>query len=96
MNLDANRLSGFILQKDVYTTNILYENNLVCDSNLKNIVPFRPKSGRVPQDPTTCIQILKQICPIPLTTKNSNVFLFRNKIKTKKLKNKKLKFPFIL
>ena len=93
MNLDANRLSGFILQKDVYTTNILYENNLVCDSNLKNIVPFRPKSGRVPQDPTTCIQILKQICPIPLTTKNSNVFLFRNKIKTKKLKNKKLKFP---
>ena len=93
MNLDANRLSGFILQKDVYTTNILYENNLVCDSNLKNIVPFRPKSGRVPQDPTTCIQILKQICPIPLTTKNSNVFLFRNKIKTKKLKNKKWKFP---
>ena len=91
MNLKKNKLSGFILQKDVYTTNILYENNLILTKNLKNIVPFRPQSGRVPQDPTKCIQILKQICP--QTTKDLSIYLYKDYFKTKKLKNKKLKFP---
>ena len=91
MNLKKNKLSGFILQKDVYTTNILYENNLILNKNLKNIVPFRPKSGRVPQDPTKCLQILKQICP--QTTRDLSVYLYKDFWKTKKLINKKLKFP---
>ena len=91
MNLKKNKLSGFILQKDVYTTNILYENNLILTKNLQNIVPFRPQSGRAPQDPTKCIQILKQICP--QTTKDLSIYLYKDYFKTKKLKNKKLKFP---
>ena len=97
MNLNpenSHKLSGFILQKDVYTTNILYENNLIPDtSKLKYILPFRPKSGRIPQDPSTCIRIMKQIYPIPFVTNMDNIFFIKKNLKSKKLKNKKLKFP---
>ena len=97
MNLNpenSHKLSGFILQKDVYTTNILYENNLIPDtSKLKYILPFRPKSGRIPQDPSTCIRIMKQIYPIPFVTNIDNIFFIKKNLKSKKLKNKKLKFP---
>ena len=95
LNLEnSHKLSGFILQKDVYTTNILYENNLIPDtSKLKYILPFRPKSGRIPQDPSTCIRIMKQIYPIPFVTNMDNIFFIKKNLKSKKLKNKKLKFP---
>ena len=95
LNLEnSHKLSGFILQKDVYTTNILYENNLIPDtSKLKYILPFRPKSGRIPQDPSTCIRIMKQIYPIPFVTNMDNIFFIKKNLKLKKLKNKKLKFP---
>ena len=93
MNLNSEKLSGFILQKDVYTTNILYENNLIPNINLKNILPFRPKSGRVPQDPKNCLQILRQIGPIPNILNIKDIYIYKKNIRTKKLKNKKLKFP---
>jgi hypothetical protein len=95
LNLEnSHKLSGFILKKDVYTTNILYENNLIPDtSKLKYILPFRPKSGRIPQDPSTCIRIMKQIYPIPFVTNIDNIFFIKKNLKSKKLKNKKLKFP---
>ena len=95
LNLEnSHKLSGFILQKDIYTTNILYENNLIPDtSKLKYILPFRPKSGRIPQDPSTCIRIMKQIYPIPFVTNMDNIFFIKKNLKSKKLKNKKLKFP---
>ena len=35
MNLITPKLSGFILQKDVYTANILYENDLIPMKNIK-------------------------------------------------------------
>ena len=93
MNLNSGKLSGFILQKDVYTTNILYENNLIPNTNLKRILPFRPKSGRIPQDPTPCVQIFKQIGPIPDPLKFEDFFILKKDFRTKKLKKRKLKFP---
>ena len=93
MNLYTNKLSGFILQKDVYTTNILYENNLIPNTNLQRILPFRPKTGRIPQDPRDCLQISKQIIPIPYTPKNESFYYFKKKLKNKKLHNRKLRFP---
>ena len=93
MNLNSGKLSGFILQKDVYTTNILYENNLIPNTNLKRILPFRPKSGRIPQDPTPCVQIFKQIGPIPDPMKFEDFFILKKDFRTKKLKKRKLKFP---
>jgi len=93
MNLNSEKLSGFILQKDVYTTNILYENNLIPIRNIKHILPFRPKSGRIPQDPTPCVKIIKQIGPIPNIPKLEDFFIFKKNFRTKKLKKRKLKFP---
>ena len=93
MNLNSDKLSGFILQKDVYTTNILYENNLLANKNLGNILPFRPKTGRIPKDPTPCLQILRQIGPIQNIYKLNDIFISKKEFKLKKLKNKKLKFP---
>ena len=93
MNLNSEKLSGFILQKDVYTTNILYENNLIPNTNLKRLVPFRPKSGRVPQDPTPCLKILRQIGPIQRIPKYEDFFILKKSFRPKKLRNKKLKFP---
>ena len=93
MNLYRNKLSGFILQKDVYTTNILYENNLIPNTNLQRILPFRPKTGRIPQDPRECLQILKQIIPTPSTPQNEIFYFFKKRLKNKKLNNKKLRFP---
>ena len=93
MNLNSEKLSGFILQKDVYTTNILYENNLIPVRNIKHILPFRPKSGRIPQDPTPCVKIIKQIGPIHNIPKLEDFFIFKKNFRTKKLKKRKLKFP---
>ena len=93
MNLYTRKLSGFILQKDVFITNILYENNLIPKTNLKQILPFRPKTGRIPQDPRECLQISKQIIPITNITKNEGFYFFKKRLKNNILKNKKLKFP---
>ena len=94
MNINSEKtekISGFILQKDVYTTNLLYENDLLQSKGLKYILPFRPKSGRIPQDPRPCLKILKQNIFIPYDIKiEENIF---KGYKTKKLRKKKLKFP---
>ena len=94
MNINSEKtekISGFILQKDVYTTNLLYENDLLQSKGLKYILPFRPKSGRIPQDPSPCLKILKQNIFIPYDIKiEENIF---KGYKTKKLRKKKLKFP---
>ena len=93
MNLSSSKLSGFILQKDVYTANILYENNLIPTSNLRRILPFRPKTGRIPKDPRSCLHILKQIGPMPNIQEIEDIFILKKNFKSKKLKNTKLKFP---
>ena len=38
--------SGFILQKDVYTTNLLFTNEKYSIESLKETLPFRPISSR--------------------------------------------------
>ena len=93
MNLITPKLSGFILQKDVYTANILYENDLIPMKNIKKNLPFRPKTGRIPKDPRNCLQILKQIHPIPNIQNIEDIFILKKRFKSKKLKKMKLKFP---
>ena len=43
---------GFILQKDVYTTNLLYANDQFPLKSLKKRLPFRPRSGKKMQNPS--------------------------------------------
>ena len=85
--------SGFILQKDVYTTNLLYANDQFPIRKLTKLLPFRPPTGRIPQDPTNCLTIIRQNGFISFNTDNENIFYAKNTFKPKKLKNKKLKFP---
>ena len=85
--------SGFILQKDVYTTNLLYANDQFPIKKLSQILPFRPPTGRIPQDPTTCLTIIRQNGFISFNTDNENLFYAKNTFKPKKLKHRKLKFP---
>ena len=80
-------LSGFILQKDYYTTNLLYANDRFPTKYLSRSLPFRSPLGRQPEDPTNCLQIFRQKCFISNNTKNKNSFY------PKKLNHKKLKFP---
>ena len=92
-NPPLSLLSGFILQKDVYTTNLLYANDRFSTRCLKKTLPFRSPLGRQPEDPTKCIQILRQNGIISNNTGNENIFYLFNSFKPKKLNQKKLKFP---
>ena len=85
--------SGFILQKDVYTTNLLYANDQFPLKQLSKILPFRPPTGRIPQDPSTCVTIIRQNGFISYNTENESIFFSKNTFKPKKLMNRKLKFP---
>ena len=85
--------SGFILQKDVYTTNLLYANDLFPIKKLSEILPFRPPTGRVPQDPSVCLTIIRQNGFFSINTENENIFYAKSTFKPKKLKDRKLKFP---
>lgn len=85
--------SGFILQKDVYTTNLLYANDQFPIKKLSTILPFRPPTGRVPQDPSNCVTIIRQNGFISYNIENENIFYSKNSFKPKKLKHRKLKFP---
>ena len=85
--------SGFILQKDVYTTNLLYANDQFPIKKLSTILPFRPPTGRVPQDPSNCVTIIRQNGYISYNIENENIFYAKNTFKPKKLKHRKLKFP---
>ena len=92
-NPPLSLLSGFILQKDVYTTNLLYANDRFSTRSLKKTLPFRSPFGRQPEDPTQCLQILRQNGNISNNTGNENIFYLFNSYKPKKLKHRKLKFP---
>ena len=85
--------SGFILQKDVYTTNLLYANDQFPIKKLSQILPFRPLTGRIPQDPSTCVKIIRQNGFISYNTENETIFFAKNTFKPKKLMHRKLKFP---
>ena len=88
--------SGFILQKDVYTTNLLYSNDLFPLTSLKQRLPFRPKSKKKIKNLYHSIRILKENESILNKDKNDNFYSLNNyKPKTKPLKNTKLKFPLI-
>lgn len=85
--------SGFILQKDVYITNLLYANDQLPITKLAKLLPFRPPSGWMPQDPSSCLQIVRQNGLLSLYPENETLFYSKKNYKPKKLNNRKLKFP---
>ena len=90
---NTNFPSGFILQKDVYTTNLLYANDQLPINQLSKLLPFRSPTGRIPEDPSTCLQIIRQNGFISYNTENEDLFYAKNTFKPKKLQHRKLKFP---
>ena len=87
--------SGFILQRDVYTTNLLYANNQFPLTSLKQRLPFRPKSGKRTQNPNDSIRILRENGNISQNSDKKNKFYSLNNFKPRYLNKKKLKFPLI-
>ena len=83
--------SGFILQKDVYTTNLLYANDQFPLSSLKQRLPFRPTS-EIRINLNDSLKILREKVNRSQNSKKSSEL---NKIKSKYLIKKKLKFPLI-
>ena len=77
--------SGFVLQKDVYITNILYASNLYKTQSLLKSVPFIP-IPRKPKNPSRSMKIIREK---PDSIENDNEIKYFKK----KLKNKKLIFP---
>ena len=81
---------GFILQKDVYTTNLLYANNQFPLTSLKQRLPFRPYKKL---NPNNSVVILRQNGRISENSEKKNLFYFYNTFKPKNLIKKKLSFP---
>ena len=81
---------GFILQKDVYTTNLLYANNQFPLTSLKKRLPFRPPKRL---NPNNSVTILRQNGKISDNSENKKEFYFYNTFKPKNLLKRKLKFP---
>jgi hypothetical protein len=84
---------GFILQKDVYTTNLLYANDQFPTKSLRKNLPFRSGSGRKPNNPSSSLTILRQNGLISENSEDEDIFYMRNTFKPKKLNNKQLRFP---
>ena len=84
---------GFILQKDVYTTNLLYANDQFPTKSLRKTIPFRKGSGRKPNNPSSSLTILRQNGNMSDNSIDEDMFYMRNTFKPKKLHNKHLKFP---
>ena len=84
---------GFILQKDVYTTNLLYANDQFSTKSLRKTLPFRSGSGRKPKNPSSSLIILRQNGFCSENSEDEDIFYMRNTFKPKKLNNKQLKFP---
>lgn len=84
---------GFILQKDVYTTNLLYANDQFPTKSLRKNLPFRSGSGRKPNNPSSSLTILRQNGFISENSEDEDLFYMRNTFRPKKLNNKHLKFP---
>lgn len=85
--------SGFILQKDVYTTNLLYANDRFPLTSLKKRLPFRPISRHKIPNPNDSIQILRQNGKISENSEKKNIFYLLSDFKPKALNKKKLRFP---
>ena len=85
--------SGFILQKDVYTTNLLYANDRFPLTSLKKRLPFRPISRQKMPNPNDSIQILRQNGKISENSEIKNKFYLLSDFKPKALSKKKLRFP---
>ena len=84
---------GFILQKDVYTTNLLYANDQFPLVSLRKRLPFRSTSGRKILNPNHSVRILRENGNISENSETKKTFYLLNNFKPKQLKNKKLKFP---
>jgi len=84
---------GFILQKDVFTTNLLYANDQFPTQSLRKNLPFRSGSGRKPKNPSRSLTILRQNGTISHNSENEALFYTRNTFKPKKLHKRHLKFP---
>ena len=84
---------GFILQKDVYTTNLLYANDQFPTKSLRKTLPFRSGSGRKPNNPSSSLTILRQNGFFADNSEDEDTFYMRSTFKPKKLNNKQLKFP---
>ena len=83
---------GFILQKDVYTTNLLYANDKFPTRALRKTIPFLKKPRMKNINPNTCITITREKNSI--FEKNSEFILDKNLLFIhKKLKRRRLKFP---
>lgn len=84
---------GFILQKDVFTTNLLYANDQFPTKSLRKNLPFRSGSGRKPKNPSRSLTILRQNGAISYNSDNEVLFYTRNTFKPKKLHKRHLRFP---
>ena len=82
--------SGFILQKDVYTTNLLYANDQFPLKALKKRLPFRPYKKL---NPNNSLMIMRQNGHISDNSETKNLFNFYSTFKPKYLNKKKLNFP---
>jgi len=86
--------SGFILQKDVYTTNLLYANDQFPLRKLKQRLPFRHTSmGKIPNF-NSSFQVLHQSGNLSESTPKKDIYYLSSNHKPKPLNRKKLKFPF--
>ena len=93
LKFNAPLSSGFILQKDVYITNLLYANDQLPIKKIAKLLPFRPASGWMPRDPSSCLQIIRQNGFLSIYPENETLFYSKKNFKPKKLNNRKLKFP---
>ena len=83
---------GFILQKDVYTTNLLYANDQFSTKYLRKTLPFLKPFCNIKTSPNSCMSILNE--KKPNLEINDEIIKFQKYLfKSKKLRNRRLKFP---
>ena len=88
-----NGFGGFLLQRDINTTNLLLNYNQFSMKNINDYLQFRPMSGKKPENPNRSLKILRQNGNISENTENDKKFYLLSTFKPKKLKHKKLKLP---
>ena len=81
---------GFILQKDVYTTNLLYAYDQFPLTSLRKRIPFRHHKK---ENPNKSVIIIRQNGCISDNAKSKHSFYLVNTFKPKHLFKKKLLFP---
>ena len=81
---------GFILQKDVYTTNLLYAYDQFPLTSLRKSIPFRHHKK---ENPNKSVIIVRQNGCISDNAKSKHSFYLVNTFKPKYLFKKKLLFP---